>query len=146
MADLKQIWSGLSLEHLHDETVSFVRIPVHPRIAMVWNQVSQTLSLPLWLEPPSQPPPSHRPRSHVWVHRSGHPYHPPTRSSRVLPVRQRSIPVSSSNADSPDPLPTTIFCFLDQSEINIAMREDEPNLYIVMFSNRSLPFVVSGMH
>ena len=26
------------------------------------------------------------------------------------------------------------------------MREDEPNLYIVMFSNRSLPFVVSGMH
>ena len=26
------------------------------------------------------------------------------------------------------------------------MREDEPNLYIVMFSNRSLPFVVSGTH
>ena len=26
------------------------------------------------------------------------------------------------------------------------MWEDEPNLYIVMFSNRSLPFVVSGMH
>ena len=31
MADLEQIWSGLSLEHLHDETVSFVRIPIHPR-------------------------------------------------------------------------------------------------------------------
>ena len=26
------------------------------------------------------------------------------------------------------------------------MREDEPNLYIVMFLNRNLPFVVSGMH
>ena len=26
------------------------------------------------------------------------------------------------------------------------MREDEPNLYIVMFSNRSLPFVVSDTH
>ena len=26
------------------------------------------------------------------------------------------------------------------------MREDEPNLYIVMFSNRNLPFVVSGTH
>ena len=26
------------------------------------------------------------------------------------------------------------------------MREDEPNLYIVMFSNRSLPFIVSSTH
>ena len=26
------------------------------------------------------------------------------------------------------------------------MREDKPNLYIVMFSNRSVPFVVSKMH
>ena len=39
MADLEQIWSGLSLEHLHNETVSFIRISVHPRTAMVWNQV-----------------------------------------------------------------------------------------------------------
>ena len=39
-----------------------------------------------------------------------------------------------------------VFRFLDRDEINIAMREDEPNLYIVMFSNRSLPFVVSGTH
>ena len=39
-----------------------------------------------------------------------------------------------------------IFRFLDRGKINIAMREDEPNLYIVMFSNHSLPFVVSGMH
>ena len=146
MADLEQISSGLSLEHLHDETVSFVRIPVHPQIAMVWNQVSQTSSLLLWLEPPSHPPPFHRTCSHARVVRLGHPYHPPTRTSRVLPVRQRSIPISSSSADSSNPLPAAIFRFLDRSEINIAMREDKPNLYIVMFTNRSLPFVVSGTH
>ena len=146
MADLKQIWSGLSLEHLQEETVSFVRIPVHPQTAMLWNQVSQTPSLPLQLEPPSHPPPSHRTRPHARVVRSGHPYHPPARTSRALPIRQWSIPISSSSAKSPDPLPVAIFRFLDRSEINIAMREDEPYLYIVMFSNRSLPFVVSGTH
>ena len=53
---------------------------------------------------------------------------------------------SSSIADSPDLLLAAIFRFLDRGEINIAIREDEPNLYIIMFSNRSLPFVVSGMH
>ena len=54
--------------------------------------------------------------------------------------------MSSSSADSPDILPAAIFHFLDHGEINIAMREDEPNLYIVMFSNCSLPFIVSGTH
>ena len=54
--------------------------------------------------------------------------------------------MSSSSADSSDILPVAIFRFLDRGEINIAMQEDEPNLYIVMFSNRSLPFVVSGTH
>ena len=54
--------------------------------------------------------------------------------------------MSSSSAKSLDPLPLAIFRFLDRSEINIIMREDEPNLYIIMFSNRSLPFVVSGTH
>nr|POF08058.1 hypothetical protein CFP56_17782 [Quercus suber] len=54
--------------------------------------------------------------------------------------------MSSSSVDSPDPLPAAIFHFLDRGEINIAMREEEPNLYIVMFSNRSPPFVVSGTH
>ena len=122
MADLEQIWSGLSLEHLHDETVSFVWIPIHPQTAMVWNQVSQSPSLPLRLEPPAQPPPSYRPRSHVRVLRSGHPYHPPARSSRAPPVRQRSVPTSSSSADSLNPLHATIFGFLDQCEVNIAMR------------------------
>ena len=146
MADLEQIWSGLSLEHLHDETMSFVRIPVHPRTTMLWNQVSQTPSLLLQLEPPSHPPPSHRTRPHARVVRLGHPYSPPARTSHVPPVRQQSIPASSFNTESPDSLPATIFRFLDRSKINIAIREDEPNLYIVMFSNGSLPFVVSNMH
>ena len=35
MEELEQIWSSLSLEHSQNETVSFVRIPVHPRTAMV---------------------------------------------------------------------------------------------------------------
>ena len=52
----------------------------------------------------------------------------------------------SSDLDSSDPLPAAIFRFLDQSKVNIAMREDEPNLYIVMFSSHSLPFVVSSTH
>ena len=103
-------------------------------------------SLPMRLEPPSHLPPSHRTRPHARVVRSGHPYHPPAKTSRAPPVRQRSIPASSSNAESPDPLPAAIFRFLDRSEINIAMREDEPYLYIFMFSNCSLPFVVSDTH
>ena len=56
------------------------------------------------------------------------------------------MPASSSSVDSLALLPTAIFRFLDRGEINIAMREDESNLYIVMFSNRSLPFVLSGTH
>ena len=150
MEELEQIWSSLSLEHLQNETVSFVRIPIHLWTAMVWNQVSQSSSLPLRLElpaqPPTQPPPFHRPCSQIRVRCSGHPYHPPVRPSRALPVRQRSVPPSSSSADSSDPLPAAIFCFLDRSEVNIAMREDKPNLYIVVFSSHSLPFVVSGTH
>ena len=146
MADLEQIWSGLSLEHLHEETVSFFWIPIHPQTTMVWNQVSQSPSLPLRFKPPAQPPPSHRPPSHVRVLRSSHPYHPPARSSRAPPVQQRNVPASSSSADSSDPLPAAIFHFLDRSEVNITMQEDEPNLYIVMFSSCNLPFVVSDTH
>ena len=44
---------------------------------------------------------------------------------------------------SPEQLPEAIFCFLDLSEIKMAMQEDEPNLYIIMFLSPSLPFVVS---
>ena len=54
--------------------------------------------------------------------------------------------MSSFSADSQDLLPAAILHFLDRGEINIYMWEDEPNLYIVMFSNCSLPFVVSGTH
>ena len=54
--------------------------------------------------------------------------------------------MSLSSVDSLDPLPIAIFRFLDQGEINITLWEDEPNLYIIMFFNQSLPFVVFGMH
>ena len=146
MANLEQVWSSLSLEHSQDELVSFVRISVHPRTAMVWNQVSQTPSLPLRVETPPQPTTHNRSRSNAWVQRPGHPYQTPARSSRAPPVRQRTISMSSSSAESPDPLPAAIFRFLDRSKINISMRVDEPYLCIIMFSNRSLPFIVSATH
>ena len=146
MEMLEQLWSGLSLEHTFEGTVSYVRIPVHPRAAMQWNQMTQTPSLPLRLDPPPHSHPSRSHRFHVRVHRTSHSYHTQTRQSRVPPVRQWSTPTSSSSAASLDPLPATIFRFLDQGKINIVMREDEPNLYIIMYSNRSLPFVMSSTH
>ena len=146
MEMLEQLWSGLSLEHTLEGTVSYVRIPVHPRTAMQWNQMTQMPSLPLRLDPPPHSHPSRSHRSHVRVHRTSHPYHTQTRQSRAPPVKQRSIPTSSSSAASPNPLPAAIFHFLDRGEINIAMQENEPNLYIIMYSNHSLPFLVSGTH
>ena len=84
---LEQIWSGLSLSRSNDETVSYVRIPVHPRVAMVWNQVTQTPSLPMRLQPPPQPHSSHMPHTHTRVHRSVHPYQPPEGHPRAPSIR-----------------------------------------------------------
>ena len=121
MEELKQIWSGLSLERFEEETVSYVRIPVHPRTAMAWNQVTQTPGLPMRLEPP--PPPNHyqMPRTHAQVRRTVHPYQAPTSRSRVPPVRQWDVQTSSSSVDSSDPLPAAIFRFLELEEVNIAL-------------------------
>ena len=47
---------------------------------------------------------------------------------------------------TPELLPEAIFQFLDLHEINIALKEEEPKLYIIMFLNQSLPFVVFGTH
>lgn len=47
---------------------------------------------------------------------------------------------------SPEQLPEAIFRFLDLSEINMALGEDEPKLYIIMFLKLSLPFVVPVTH
>ena len=47
MVNLKQIWSGVSFKRSNNETVSYVRIQVHPRTALAWNQVTQTPSLPI---------------------------------------------------------------------------------------------------
>ena len=146
MENLGKLWSGLSLEQTLEGIVSYVRIPVHPRIAMNWNLATQTPSLPLRLDPPPHSNPHRSHRSHVRVNKSSHPYHTQARRTQASLVRQRNIQVSSSSADSPDILPAAIFRFLDRGEINIALREDEPNLYIVMFSSRSLPFVVSATH
>ena len=35
------------------------------------------------------------------------------------------------------------FYFLDLRKINLALREEEAKLYIIMFSNESPPFIVS---
>ena len=87
MEMLEQLWSGLSLEHTLEGTVSYVCIPVHPWIAMQWNQMTQMPSLPLRLDPPPHSHPSCSHRSHVRVHRTSHPYHTQTRHSRAPPVR-----------------------------------------------------------
>ena len=62
---LEQIWSSLSLGRSNDKTVSYVPIPVHPQAAMVWNQMTQTPSLPMRLEPPPPPNPYHTPHPHT---------------------------------------------------------------------------------
>ena len=113
MEMLEQLWSGLSLKHTLKGTVSYVRIPVHPRTAMQWNQMTQVPSLPLRLDPPPHSHSTRSHRTHGRVHRTSHPYHTPTRHSRAPSVRQRSISTSSSNAASPDPLLAAIFRFLD---------------------------------
>ena len=146
MEELEQIWSGLSLERFEEETVSYVRILVHPQTAMAWNQVTQTPGLPMRLEPP--PPPNHyqMPRTHTRVRRTMHPYQAPVGRSRVPPVRQRDVQMSSSSVDSSDPLLAAIFRFLELGEVNIALQENEVGLYIIMCSRRSLPFVVSATY
>nr|POE83261.1 hypothetical protein CFP56_65939 [Quercus suber] len=146
IVNLEQIGSGLSLGRSNDETVSYVQILVHPRTALAWNQVTQTPSLPTRVETPPRPTPYHMPQTDVRVRRSVHPYQSPEGHSRAPLVRQRNNQASSFSVDSPDPLPAAIFCFLDLEEINIALREDEPNLYIILFSNQNLPFVVFGKH
>ena len=146
MAKLEQIWSGLSLGRSEDETVSYVLIPVLPRMALAWNQMTQTPSLPMRLKPPPQPTPAQLPRTHVRVRHPVHPYQAPVGHPRAPPVRQRRTPTTSFNMNSTDPLPIAIFRFLDLGEINIALREEQSNLYIIMFLNQNLPFVESSTH
>ena len=37
MANLEQIWSGLSLGRSNDEMVTYVQIPFHPQTALAWD-------------------------------------------------------------------------------------------------------------
>ena len=49
----------------------------------------------------------------------------------------------SNTVMPPETLPEAIFHFLDLREINLALKEEEAKLYITMFSNQSLPFIMS---
>ena len=40
MENLEQLWSRLSLKHTPNEMVNYVRISVHSRMAMQWNQMT----------------------------------------------------------------------------------------------------------
>ena len=86
MENLERLWRNLSLEHTLNETISYVCILVHPQMTMQWNQMMQTPSLPMRLDPPPHSTPSHSHRSQVRVNRSGHPYHTQTRQSRAPSV------------------------------------------------------------
>ena len=108
--------------------------------------MTQTPSSPMRLEPPPPQNPYHTPRTHTRVRRSTHPYHHSERYPQAQPVRQRNAQVSPSSVSSLVQLPEDIFRFLDLSEINMALQEDMPSLYIIMFSNPSMPFVVSITH
>ena len=146
MAILEQIWNGLSLGRSNNETVSYVHIPVHPWATMALNEVAHTTSLPIRLEPPPQSNPYHMPRTHVRVCHSVHPYLAPVGYLRTPAVKQRNTQASSSNVASLELLLKAIFLFLDLNKINIALREEESKLYIIVFSNQSLRFVVSATH
>lgn len=74
MKVLEQIWSSLSLEQANEETMSNVCIPVHPRVAMAWNQTIQTPNLPLRLESPPQNQTRRMNRGHIQVQWVVHPY------------------------------------------------------------------------
>ena len=62
------------------------------------------------------------------------------------PVWQWNAQENSTSVKSTERLPEAIFCFLDLSEINIALLKEVPKLHIIMYSNPSLPYIVSIMH
>ena len=136
MKNLEQLWSRLLIKNSNDENVSYVTILVHPRATIAWNQMTYTPSLPLHLKPPSQTQPWRQTKGYVRVWCIMHPYQAPL-------VRQRNIQESFDSVMSPEHLPEAIFCFLNLSKVNFTLREEEPKLYIIMFSNPSLPFIMS---
>ena len=113
---------------------------------MAWNQVTETPSLPMRLEPPPQPTPYQMPRTNARVRRTMHPYQAPISRSQVPSVRQQDVQTSSSSVDSSDQLPAAIFRFLDLGEKNITLQENEVGLYIIMCSRQSLLFVMSATY
>lgn len=75
-----------------------------------------------------------------------HPYQAPLVHQVVPPVKQGNAQETLDSVMSPERLPKAIFRFVDLSEVNIALREKEPKLYIIMFSSPSLPFIVSATY
>ena len=63
-----------------------------------------------------------------------------------LPPMPMNIQEGYDSAMSPATLLEATFRFLDLSKINLALRKEETKLYITMFSNQSLPFIVSAMY
>lgn len=106
-----------------------------PPIASVNNITQGSLNEANTRVPPPQPNPYQMPRKHTRVPLSVLPYQAPAGHPRAQLVRQRNTQASSFSVGSPEQLPEAIFRFLDLSEINIALREEEPKLYIIMFSN-----------
>ena len=47
---LNQLMSCLSIKTTNNEEVTYVRIPIHPRTLVAWNQMTKTPSLPHWLD------------------------------------------------------------------------------------------------
>ena len=47
---LNQLMSCLSIKTTNNEEVTYVRIPIHPRTLVAWNQTTKTPSLPLRLD------------------------------------------------------------------------------------------------
>ena len=47
---LNQLMSCLSIKTTNNEEVTYVRIPIHPRTLVAWNQMTKTPILPLWLD------------------------------------------------------------------------------------------------
>ena len=47
---LNQLMSCLSIKTTNNKEVIYVRIPIHPRTLVAWNQITKTPSLPLRLD------------------------------------------------------------------------------------------------
>ena len=114
----------------------YVRIPIHLRTWVAWNQMIQTPSLPLRVDSTIHCRKRRSVRGHAWAPQVGQ--HPRMPVQVPLPPIQRNMQVGSNSAMSSETLPEAIFRFLDLSEINLALREEDTKPYIIMFFNQNI--------